>query len=125
LLRFAARKETSMSAVSIHRRLQNLVWNRASCLAAVLAFPAGDALAINRYNSGSMTCSAIYDTLGKERAVIFRYPSRTTGAQLYDRYVSDSAQCSVGTEARRSVIPSRDGGCAVVFCRQSWGHNNH
>lgn len=113
-----------MSAASKYRRLQNLTLNRASYLAAVLAFPAGDALAISRYNSGSMTCAAIHDTLAKERAAVFRYPSRTAGAQLYDRYVSDSAQCGVGTEARRSAIPSRDGGCAVMSCRPSWSHSN-
>ncbi len=114
-----------MSAVSKHLRLRSLVCNRASYLAALLAFPAGDALAISRYNSGSMMCSAIHDALDKERAVIFRYPSGAGGSQLYDRYVSDRAQCSVGTEARQSVIPSSDGGCAVVSCRQSWGHNDH
>lgn len=113
-----------MSAVLKHLRLRSLVCNRASYLAVLLAFPAGDALAISRYNSGSMTCSAIHDTLARERAAIFRYPSSTSGVQLYDRYVSGSVQCTAGTEARQSVIPSRDGGCAVVSCRQSWGRNN-
>jgi hypothetical protein len=112
-----------MSAVSKYLRLRNLAYNRVSYLAAILAFPAGDALAISRYNSGSMTCSAIQSTLDKERAVIFRYSSRT-GAQLYDRYVSNGALCGTGTEARRSVIPSRDGGCAVISCQQSWGGSN-
>ncbi|WP_246664914.1 hypothetical protein [Neorhizobium sp. P12A] len=118
-----ARKESLMSAISKRLRLQHLLCNRAGYLAAVLAFPAGDALAISRYNSGSMTCSAIQDTLARERAVIFRYPSRS-GAQLYDRYVSNGSLCGTGTEARRSVIPSRDGGCAVISCQQSWGGSN-
>ncbi len=113
-----------MPGVPRHRELRGFSWNSAGCLIAALAFPAGDAIAINRYNSASMTCSAIHNTLDRERAIILRYSNSSGGPPLYDRYVSDSAQCSNGTEARRSLIPARDGGCSVLYCQQSWGGSN-
>lgn len=93
-------------------------------LAALL--PLDDAFAISRYNSTSMTCAAIQNALQRERAVIFRYSSRTNpGLSLYDRYVSDAGQCTSGQEIRRTTIPTKDGsGCAVLVCQQGWGHNN-
>lgn len=93
-------------------------------LAAIL--PLDEAFAISRYNSTSMTCAAIQNALQRERAVIFRYSSRTTpGLSLYDRYVSDPGQCTSGQEVRRTTIPSKDGsGCPVLVCQQGWGHNN-
>ena len=113
-----------MPGVPRYRELRSRPWISAGCLIAALAFPAGDALAINRYNSASMTCSAIHNTLNMERAVILRYSTPSSGgAPLYDRYVSDGAQCSSGTEAAGSLIPAGDGGCSVLYCEESLGSN--
>jgi hypothetical protein len=112
-----------MPGVPTNRELRSCPWT-AGCMIAALAFPAGDALAISRYNSASMTCSAIHDTLNRERAVILRYSTPSSGgAPLYDRYVVDGAQCWSGTEAARSLIPAGDGGCSVLYCKGSLGSN--
>ena len=112
-----------MPGVPKHRELRTCLWT-AGCLMAALAFPAGDAFAINRYSSASMTCSAIHDTLNRERAVILLYSTPYSGGvPLYDRFVIDGARCSSGTEAARSLVPALDGGCSVLYCEESLGSN--
>lgn len=112
-----------MPGVPTYRKLRSCPWT-VGCLMAALAFPAGDALAINRYSSASMTCAAIHDALNRERAVILLYSTPSSGgAPLYDRYVIDGARCSSGTEAAGSLVPALDGGCPVLYCQESLGSN--
>jgi hypothetical protein len=98
----------------------------AAWIGAVVALIPAEANAISRYTSTSMTCATVQDVIDREGAVILRYSPRSGASDvaLYDRYVRDAAQCSVGTEPRRVSVPTRDGQCPVLFCRQSWGHNN-
>lgn len=67
------------------------------------------ALAINRYNSMSYSCSAAQALIGRERAVIFRHPAeRTKNLTLYDRYVSDRGACNFGEYAFEDTLPTKD-----------------
>ncbi|PZM17273.1 hypothetical protein [Rhizobium tubonense] len=75
------------------------------------------ALAINRYNSMSYTCSQAQALVGRERAVIFRYNSGRTNLPLYDRFVADRDSCDIGFYADRSYIPTKDSkSCPVNSC---------
>jgi hypothetical protein len=74
------------------------------------------ALAINRYNSMSYTCSQARALVGRERAVILRYTGRNN-LPIYDRFVSDSALCDTGFYADRTYIPTKDSNsCPVSNC---------
>jgi hypothetical protein len=103
-----------------------VISSAAAWIGAVVTLIPMEAHAIGRYTSTSMTCANIHEAIDREGAVILRYSPRwaEAGVTLYDRYVRDAAQCSVGTEPRRLSVPARDGQCPVLFCRQSWGHNN-
>lgn len=90
-------------------------------LAAVAACAATPALAINRYNSMSYTCSQAQTLINRERAVIMRYPApRTKNMTLYDRYVEDTRSCDVGYYAYQDYLPTKDTkSCPVYTCRSS------
>ena len=90
-------------------------------LAALTACVASPAVAINRYNSMSYTCSAAQALIDRERAVIMRYPApRTKNMTLYDRYVEDSRSCDVGFYAYQDYLPTKDTkSCPVYICRPS------
>ncbi len=96
-----------MPGVPTNRELRSCPWT-AGCMIAALAFPAGDALAISRYNSASMTCSAIHDTLNRERAVILRYSTLSSGERLFTIDMSLTARnAGVGRKPPRSLNTSR------------------
>jgi hypothetical protein len=90
-------------------------------IAAMAAFASTPALAINRYNSMSYTCSAAQALINRERAVIMRYPApRTKNMTLYDRYVDDSRSCDIGYYAYQDYLPTKDmKSCPVYTCRSS------
>ncbi|HWK63501.1 MAG TPA: hypothetical protein VNS34_01070 [Rhizobiaceae bacterium] len=77
-----------------------------------------DAQAISRYNSQTMSCARIQETIRREGAVILSYTGRG-GAPLYDRYVADSAFCSGMEITRVASVPASDTGrCLVYRCFQ-------
>jgi hypothetical protein len=86
--------------------------------ASVAATPA---LAINRYNSMSYSCQQAQALIGREGAVILRYPAnRVKNMTLYDRYVADRDFCDVGDYAYQSYIPTKGTpSCPVFTCRPS------
>jgi hypothetical protein len=113
-----------MPGIRNARKLARLLLLAIGIFAGFSAFQDPSAWAINRYTSTSMTCDAIQNTLKREGAAIFRYSS-ASGLLLYDRFVRDAGQCTLGTSiTRRSSIPSRGGTCTVLFCQTLWGHNN-
>ena len=90
-------------------------------LAMLAATAATPALAINRYNSMSYTCSQAQALINRERAVIMRYPAKhTPNMTLYDRYVEDSRSCDVGYYAEQDYLPTKDkNDCPVYLCQPS------
>lgn len=88
-----------------------------ACCAAFL--PAEPAFAISRYNSTGMSCAAVQRAIGREGAVILRYPSRNVrGMTLYDRYVIDSSFCDGHEFADRATVPTADTPrCPVRACK--------
>lgn len=87
-------------------------------LGMVLCF-ASHASAIERYQSLSMSCGEIQNTIARQGAVIFRYPStKVKGMVLYDRYVRNDWQCDRGYAAMKTTLPSRDSpACPVLNCQ--------
>ncbi|HWK63500.1 MAG TPA: hypothetical protein VNS34_01065 [Rhizobiaceae bacterium] len=85
-----------------------------------LSLVSGEALAISRYNSQSMTCDSIQAIIQREGAAILRYAStRTPGLPLYDRYVADGTYCSYGESAEVTSVPARDTpSCLVLSCKE-------
>lgn len=85
-----------------------------------LAFIAGDAAAISRYNSPGLSCQRLHGVLATEGAAVFRYPStRVKGLVLYDRYVRNGSYCDPHQITERVTIPSADGECPMLHCIQA------
>ncbi|MDQ0454042.1 hypothetical protein [Rhizobium paknamense] len=84
-----------------------------------VSFVATDALAIQRYNSTTMTCEGVRQAVRSEGATILRYPSkRVAGMTLYDRYVRDRGFCNSNEYAERATVPTRDNpACPVLNCQ--------
>jgi hypothetical protein len=86
-------------------------------LAACFPLPAGEAHAISRYTSTSMTCSKVQATINREGAAIMQYRSPRTGLPLYDRYVKNRLFCPGGQTTDWSSIPTSDKkSCRVYRC---------
>jgi len=88
-------------------------------LAAVgLVALAGQAQAISRYQSMSMSCSEVKSAVRSEGAVILRWQSKTAAnVPRYDRFVSDSTQCSPNEVAAWAYVPTQDSrACMVKKC---------
>lgn len=88
-------------------------------LALALLAGAGEAAAISRYNSTTLTCEAARDKVRAEGAVIFRQKSaKVPGMTLYDRYVRGERYCNVHEVPQRASVPTRDrANCPMLVCR--------
>lgn len=86
----------------------------------VLVMTATSAHAISRYQSTSLSCSAIQANIAREGAVILRYKSeRNPSLTLYDRYVKHGGFCSSGEYLKLEEVPARDTRqCLVYRCFQ-------
>lgn len=87
-------------------------------LAAMMIAAASPALAISRYNAGSLTCEGARQAIRSEGAVIIRYPSkRVASMTLFDRYVRSSDYCDPHEYAERSFVRTKDNPrCPVLVC---------
>lgn len=85
-----------------------------------LMVASSEALAIERYNSGRMSCARVRATIDADGAAIVRYASkRTPGLQLYGRYVRNGGFCTAGEFAERVYIPASDTrSCPVRECKR-------
>jgi hypothetical protein len=95
------------------------------CLALSLILPAfvvapliGEAQAISRYTSTSMSCSAVKSVVSNEGAVILRWTSGQTGNPRWARFVRSSSYCDPGERAIPASVPSASGTCTVKKCRR-------
>ncbi|MBX3570483.1 MAG: hypothetical protein KF914_20655 [Rhizobiaceae bacterium] len=88
-------------------------------LALVLTLVAGEAHAINRYTSTSMSCERIQATIAREGAAIMRYKSLRSGVPLYGRFVTWREECGNRMLPQRTFIPSSDTPkCPVLECQR-------
>lgn len=87
--------------------------------AGLAMFAAGPAVAINRYNSETMTCAKVQSTIRAEGAAIMRYRSKTSPSLvLYDRYVANANHCAWRETTEYRYIPSKnDPTCRVLACK--------
>lgn len=92
---------------------------RTLMVAAALFFCAGEANAISRYVSTSMTCAKVKETVTQQGAVILQHKSPRTGVLLYDRYVKDRRFCAGGETTEWASVPTKDQkSCRVDRCAQ-------
>ena len=87
---------------------------------------AGEAWAISRYQTTSMSCARVQAALKSEGAAILRYPAPDDPSlQLYDRYVFDGRMCSQSQRAVTKSVPAADTkNCAVRKCQRVSGGRN-
>ncbi|PZP54125.1 MAG: hypothetical protein DI595_01200 [Agrobacterium fabrum] len=92
------------------------MWKPTLSIAIALTL-ASSALAIGRYDTQARSCQRVQELLKQEKQAILRYPSRNGRMTLYDRYVSNAAECGPGKYGLRASVPTADGVCGVVSCR--------
>jgi len=87
-------------------------------LIAVASLCASSAMALPRYNSEALSCSAIHDKIAEDGAVVLQRPSgEANGPEVYDRYVSSPAGCMEWGAATKASVPSSDDpNCKVQYC---------
>jgi len=84
---------------------------------------AGEASAISRYQTNSMSCARVQAALGSDGAAILRYPAADNPSlQLYDRYVRDRTFCTPSQRADLTSVPAADTKkCQVRKCVRARG----
>ena len=79
-----------------------------------------EANAISRFNSTSMSCTAIQSRVWSEGVVLLRWRStKTPGLPLGDRFVRDSGYCAPNRFAKTFYVPSADRkNCPLKRCER-------
>jgi hypothetical protein len=87
---------------------------------AALFVMSGEAEAISRYVTTSMSCDAVQSRVAGEGAAILRYQStRNPSLPLYGRYVSDNRFCEYGEVSVPAYVPTNDvRSCRVNKCER-------
>lgn len=93
---------------------------RAGFIVLTLSAVAGQAHAISRYESQSLTCGEAQSIVASEGAAILRYRSeRNPGLPLYDRYVAHGGYCQSSEYAKNDWVPTADTpSCPVLSCEE-------
>ena len=86
---------------------------------------AGEAWAISRYDTNSMSCARVQAALNSDGAAILRYPAPDNPSLIrYDRYVRDRTFCSSSQRAEPRSVPAADTpSCRVRKCVRASGRN--
>jgi hypothetical protein len=84
----------------------------------------GEAAAVSRYQTASMSCSRVQAAVNADGAAILRYPAPDNRSlQLYDRYVRDKTFCSASQRADIRSVPAADTkNCPVRKCVKASGN---
>jgi hypothetical protein len=79
---------------------------------------AGEASAIERYQTTSMSCARVQAALNSDGQAILRYPAPDNPSLvLFDRFVRDRAFCSASQRADLRSVPAADTpNCRVRKC---------
>ncbi len=99
---------------------------RLSILLPLLLMTAGEASAISRYQTTSMSCARVQAILQTQGAALLSYPAPDNPSlQLFDRYVRDSSFCSSAAQrAQVRSVPAADmRTCQVRKCVRVSGGN--
>lgn len=84
-----------------------------------LLLVAGEAHAISRYVSTSMTCAQVTAKIDQQGAAILQHRSPRTGNLLYDRYVRNRLFCQPSETTDWASVPTKDNAhCPVYRCKQ-------
>ncbi|NKJ39862.1 hypothetical protein [Rhizobium sp. SG570] len=88
------------------------------------------AMAMESYNSKSLSCSTVHEKIAKEGSIVLKYPSsKVAGMNMYYRTVSNSTAClGQGAMANASVPTSDDPKCKIKTCSFATGkgpNKNH
>ncbi|MBB5576696.1 MULTISPECIES: hypothetical protein [Rhizobium] len=96
-------------------------------LLAALTLSASSAMAMSRYDTHNMTCSALHNKIAQEGEIVLRYPSHSVNnLMMYDRYVSNSAACvNHGTFSSATVPTSDEPSCKVQRCVSTTGKGHN
>lgn len=86
---------------------------------------AGEASAVSRYQTMSMSCARIQAAVKADGAAILHYPAQDNPSlDRFDRYVRDRTFCSSTQKVRRASVPAGDTrSCAVNRCVRAGGGN--
>jgi hypothetical protein len=84
---------------------------------------AGEASAISRYQTNSMSCARVQAAVKNDGTAILSYPApNNPSLQLYDRYVRDGTFCSASQRASVKSVPAADTrNCSVRKCIKASG----
>ncbi|MEW9805407.1 hypothetical protein ABUE31_05350 [Mesorhizobium sp. ZMM04-5] len=95
---------------------------RLAILAAMLVL-SGEASAISRYQTTTMSCARVQAAVVADGQAILRYAAPDNPSLvLYDRYVRDSSFCSRSQRADRVSVPTADTrSCKVRKCVRASG----
>ncbi|HEY6630850.1 MAG TPA: hypothetical protein VIZ90_05310 [Rhizobiaceae bacterium] len=95
---------------------------RLAVIVAVLVL-AGEAWAIERYQTTSMSCARVQAALNSDGQAILRYPARDNPSLVrFDRYVRDRTFCGASQRADLQSVPAADTpNCRVRKCVRASG----
>lgn len=87
---------------------------------------AGEASAISRYQTNTMSCARVQAALQSDGVAILRYPAPSNPSlTLYNRYVRDRTFCNASQRADLTSVPTADvARCPVRKCVQASGSAN-
>lgn len=90
-------------------------------LTACIVLVSVPALAIERYNVQTMSCSAVQQAVDRDGAAILRWQSeRNPQLTLYDRFVRNALFCDRNKFPKRAYVPtSNRASCPVKKCVDS------
>jgi hypothetical protein len=96
------------------------ILSKSIMIALTLSLVSIEAQAVSRYNSTSMSCSAIQSRVWAEGAVLLRWRStKTPGLPLGDRFVRNSSYCSPHLWAKTFHVPTADRKkCPLLRCER-------
>lgn len=84
---------------------------------------AGEASAVSRYQTMSMSCAQVQARVGTDGAAILHYPG-AGGFDLFDRYVRDRSFCTSTQRTQVRSVPTADTrSCRVNRCVRAGGGN--
>lgn len=92
---------------------------RVLSIAAVLLMVSSlETLAVDRYNSKTMTCDRLTKILEQDGSAVLRYPSSKVPSMMrFDLYVSSVRHCPNWQNAGRASVPTSDAkSCRVMRC---------
>lgn len=98
---------------------------RLAMIAVALLMSAGEASAISRYETASMSCARVQAALDADGAAILRFPAPDNPSLvLFDRYVRDRTFCRSNQRAEPRSVPTADTrNCQVRKCVRASGGN--